>query len=164
MDTDNNNYQSTITLPFLVKPRPYLEVVSVEGSGLAGGSAKLKVTLKNTGSEDAESVDVRLVKQAAQPFTTDVRSDYLGVIAPGEEATAIFDLNIDRSAEAKVHDLKLIVRAKGDSDTGDDNIYTYNRNAGLEVTGKVKNSFLIFGLAAIVVIGLVIAVSVRRKK
>ena len=113
-------------LPFLVKARPNLEIVSVEGSGLAGKTADLYITVKNVGTEDAESTDVRLIKQSAQPFSTDVRSDYLGLIAPGEEAVAVFHLDVSSDAEIKEHDLKLIIRAKGDSDSGDDNIYLFS--------------------------------------
>lgn len=146
LDVDNNKYNKTIKLPFLVKSRPYLEVVKSQGSGLSGDSSKLKVIIKNSGNEDAESVDVRVLKQNSQPFSFDVRSDYIGEIKPGQTGEAIFDIDVLSDAEIKTHNLKLIVRAKGDSDQGDDNIYTFERSANFEVTGKQKNYYLTYGV------------------
>ena len=163
MDVDHNEYQESFTLPFRLKPRPHLEVVDVRGEGLAGRSGKLYVTLENTGSEDAESVDVRIIKNSVQPFSTDVRSDYLGVLSPGENATALFDLDVRRDAEPKEYGIKLLVRAKGDSDSGDDDIYTFNREAEFDVTGKAPNTLLFFGGGglALVLLGLLVS-RVRR--
>ena len=159
MDVDNNRYQKTEELPFRIKPRPYLEVVSSQGSAIAGKDAKLSVVVKNTGQESAEAVEVRIIKQSAQPFSMDVRSDYLGELEPGEEATAVFNLGVASDAELKEYSLKLLIRSKGDSDEGDDNIYTYTRRAQFEVTGKANNYLLYIGiiLAAIIII----AVGVR---
>lgn len=146
MDVDNNEYVKSRELPFLVKSRPYLEVVNVEGSGKAGSSSELFVTVKNTGTESAESVDVRVIKQNSQPFTIDVRTDYIGELEPGEEGLAIFEIGVNSDAAIKEHDFKLLLRSKGDTDEGDDNIYTYNRRAPFEVTGKSPNILLWVGL------------------
>jgi len=147
-DEDNNNYVKSGTLPFLIKSHPYLIVSSYEGAGKAGSSSELKVYIKNTGSESAEAVDVRLIKQNSQPFDFDVRSDYIGELEPGEEGLAIFEIGVASSASIKEHDFKVFIRAKGDSDAGDDNIYTYNRRAKFKVTGKKINFLLIIGLLA----------------
>jgi hypothetical protein len=145
MDLDNNPSDRSRDIPFLIKPRPYLEVVSSEGEGLAGETVKLSVKIKNTGTESAEAVDVRILKHNAQPFEIDVRSDYIGELEPGEEGVAIFDIKVNGDAEIKTHDLKLLIRSKGDSDEGDDNIYTYSRRAKVDVTGAAQNDFILFG-------------------
>lgn len=154
MDLDNNEYSKSRTIPFLVKPRPYIEVIESSGEGLSASRTKLYVKLKNTGTESAEAVDVRILKQNSQPFTIDVRSDYIGELEPGEEGIAVFDLGINPEAEIKEHDFKLLIRSKGDSDEGDDNIYTYNRRAKISVTGKAPNLLLVYGIigAALVVV------------
>lgn len=164
-DLDDNKHQRSTTMDFLVKPRPYLEVEEKVTEATAGKTAILEVQVKNTGTEEAESVDVRVLKQSAQPFTMDVRTDYIGSLKPGEEGTAIFKLDIDKEAAIKTHDVKLIIRAKGDTDAGDDNIYTYNRNVKLEVTGKARNNYAIagVGIGGLAIIGLIIGSTRKRK-
>jgi hypothetical protein len=152
MDLDDNKATKTRTIPFLVKERPYLIVTKTEGSGLAGESSKLIVTVKNTGTESAESVDVRILKQNSQPFSLDVRSDYIGELEPGEEGTAVFEIQVNRDAQLKKHDFKLMIRSKGDSDEGDDNIYTYNRRTQFEVTGKAPNRLLTVGIVGTILV------------
>ena len=158
-DLDNNNYQTVKTIPFFVKERPYLEIVKSEGTGLAGRSSKLYLTIKNTGSESAEAVDVRLLKQNSQPFNLDIRSDYIGELEPGEEGLAVFDIKVNSDAEIKEHDFQVLIRSKGDSDEGDDNIYTYNRRAKFDVTGVAPNRLKTIGLfaGAIIIIGFLIS-------
>lgn len=170
MDLDNNANSITRIIPFLVKERPYLEVVSFEGVGLAGATSKLIVKVKNTGEESAESVDVRVLKQNSQPFTIDVRSDYIGELEPGEEGIAIFDIGVNRDAEIKSHDFKLLIRSKGDTDEGDDNIYIYNRRASFDVTGVAPNKMRTFGIIGVVIVLILFAANkmysrnTRRKK
>jgi len=146
LDSDNNNYEKERSLPFLIKSRPYLEVINVSGRGLTGKTEKLYVTVKNTGLESAEAVDVRIIKQNSQPFVIDVRSDYIGELEPGEEGLAIFDISVNKDAEIKRHDFKLLIRSKGDSDKGDDNIYTYDRRASFDVTGNSKSIYTLIGV------------------
>lgn len=159
MDLDNNEHDDTTMLPFRVKPRPYLEIARYAGEGLAGDSGKLYVTVRNTGSESAESVDVRILKQSAQPFEFDVRSEYIGELEPGEEGVAIFDISINDDADVKEYDFKLLIRSKGDSDEGDDNIYTYTRRAKFDVTGQAPNRLRDYGLIAVGVIAVIIIIS-----
>ncbi len=179
MDLDDNKYSKKVTIPFLVKERPNIEVVDVKGEGKAGSKITLEVTLKNTGTEDAEAVDARIIKQSSQPFSFDLRSNYIGELKVEETGKAVFTIKIDKEAEKKIHNLKLLIRAKGDSDRGDNNIYTFNRRATINVNGKKTN--LITGMfitenskankvvgigviLAIVIIGLVIFKRIKRKK
>ncbi len=161
MDVDDNSYAATREVPFLVKTRPYLEVVSYEGTGKIGETSKLYVTLKNTGEESAEAVDVRIIKQNSQPFEIDVRSDYIGELEAGEEGVAVFDIKSTKDATEKEHDFKLLIRSKGDTDEGDDNIYTYNRRAKFIVDGKSTNYLAKFGVLGALFVG--IWIFVKRK-
>lgn len=161
MDSDDTEYVKTGSIPFRIKPRPYLEVVNVSGEALAGQTAQLEVVIKNNGQESAESVDVRIMKQNAQPFVIDVRSDYVGELEPGETGRALFDIKVTNDAHIKDHDLSVLIRAKGDSDEGDDNIYLFNRQATLPVTGKAPNTLVILGAVALVGVG---GVALYQKK
>jgi len=163
-DLDDNKYTKDQLIPLRIKESPYLEVIDVKGEGAAGTKTKLYVTVKNTGTESAELVDVRIMKQSVQPFAVDVRSDYIGELAPGEEGVAVFEINILSEAAVKEHDLKVLIRAKGDTDEGDDNIYTFSRNATINVT-PAKNTKLIYAIA-IVVVALIalVAYNMMKKK
>ena len=157
-DLDDNKYTAQVEREFLVKEKPNLEVVGVAGEGKAGSSINLVVTLKNTGTEAAEAVDVRLVKDSSQPFSFDLRSNYIGELDVNETGQAVFKADIGREAEEKNHHLKLLVRAKGDSDKGDDNIYIFNRRATIKVAGKAPNllMFLGLGFAVIAILGMLL--------
>jgi len=180
MDWDDNKYSKEITIPFLVKEKPNIEIIDVKGTGLAGSKITLEVTLKNTGTEDAEAVDARIIKQSSQPFSFDLRSNYVGELQVGETGKAVFTINIDKEAEQKEHNLKLLIRAKGDSDKGDNNIYTFNRRAIIDVNGKKLNPIvgMVVGMQsnganktvgigvvlAIVITGLLVYKGYKRKK
>ena len=169
MDLDDNKYTKKVIIPFLVKEKPVIDVVDVKGNGKAGSTVNLEVYLKNTGTEDAEAVDARLITQSSQPFSFDSRSNYIGELKPGETGKAVFKVKIDKDAEFKEHFLKMLIRAKGDSDKGDENIYTFNRRATINVNGKKTNPitgmFVGIGIVlAIVIIGLVIFKIAKRKK
>lgn len=159
MDIDNNWYNKEIEVPFLIKDRSYIEVVKFEGSSLAGDNSELKVYIKNTGTQSAESVDVRILKEASQPFEFDVRSSYVGELMPGEEGVAIFNFKTNDNAEIKTHDFKLLIRAKGDTDEGDDSNYTYNRRAQFEVTGVAENKYIKYGLIGLFLIVFYVIIS-----
>src|SRR3989339_1335216 len=179
-DLDNNDYAKKASIPLLVKERPNIEVVDVKGIGLAGSKITLEIMLKNIGTEDAEAVDARIIKQSSQPFTFDLRSNYVGELEAGETGKAVFTINIDKEAEQKEHNLKLLIRAKGDSDKGDNNIYIFNRRAIIDVNGKKVNPVvgMVIGvqsnganraigigvILAIVILGLVIFKIAKRKK
>src|SRR3989344_8537201 len=179
-DIDNNKNAKEVSFPLLVKEKPNIEVVDVKGTGLAGSGITLEVILKNTGTEDAEAVDARIIKQSSQPFSFDLRSNYVGELQVGETGKAAFTIKIDKDAEQKEHNLKLLIRAKGDSDKGDNNIYTFNRRASVKVDGKKVNPVVgmfigvqnngankavgIGIILAIVVAGLVIYKKAKRKK
>ena len=164
MDMDNNKYTKKVTMPFLVKEKPIIDVTDVKGSGKAGSTANLEVYLKNRGTEDAEAVDARLITQSSQPFSFDSRSNYVGELKVGETAKAVFKVNIDKDAEMKEHFIKLLVRAKGDSDKGDENIYTFSRRAAIKVDGKAPNRLMQAGIIIAVIVAVLISFSLLRKR
>ncbi|MGV8163114.1 MAG: COG1361 S-layer family protein [Candidatus Nanoarchaeia archaeon] len=164
-DVDSNEYKKTDVFPIVIKKRPYIKVVSVENEGLAGETANVKVILENIGEETADSVDVRIIKQSSQPFEMDVRSAYVGQMKSGEQATAIFKIDINRDAEIKEHRLNVAIRAKGDLEEGDSNIYSYSDSISLDVVGSKANNYPIYAgiFAVLVIISTMIYYSKKKK-
>ncbi|MCA9478330.1 MAG: hypothetical protein KC535_04235 [Nanoarchaeota archaeon] len=160
-DLDDNVYTTSGTLPVFVKEKANIEVTQEEIIGKRGGSTILELTVKNVGLAAAEHIDVRVLKQSSQPFTFGSRSQYVGLLAPGESTTVQFLVDVDRSASEEVHNFDVIVRAKGDSDQGDTAIYTYNRKAQLLVQGTAISPLLFVGAALVIII--VIAWSSKKK-
>jgi hypothetical protein len=97
----------------------------------------------------------------------DVRSDYLGQLKPNETGTAVFAINAKDDAEIKDHKLSVIIRAKGDSAEGDDNIYTFTDAAMISITGRKPNNYPLYAgvfLAAVIVVAIIAAVMKRGKE
>lgn len=157
-DVDSNEYTKTGSIEIVVKKNPRIEVLESRTIGKAGEDIILEVVLKNTGEEKAESVDVRVVKQASQPFEMDVRSAYIGQLNPSENGTAIFLIHANSDAEIKTHNLNLAIRAKGDSENGDSNVYTFSDSAKIEITGKAENNYPLYGFVflLLVIVGTII--------
>lgn len=156
-DENQNVYNKLLTTAIVVKPKPLLEVVSQKQIVYTAKKTQVEVVIKNVGDVDAESVDVRLIKQNTQPFVIDVRSDYIGELKPNEEGVALFTIETDTDANVKDYDMKVFIRAKGDTDTGDDTIYTYNRRAIISVE-KSTSSYWTYGLIgiAVLIVGIVL--------
>jgi len=163
-DVDDNSYVKSISFPVLVREKPVIVVTKSEGSLLAGGKGVLRLTLKNIGTETGENIDVRLLKESSQPFAFDARSDFVGTLKPGEEAAAVFPLTADREAAIKRHSFTALVRVKGDSDKGDENIYTFSRDASILVSGKAPNILLWIGVGFLVLVLLVVLMNIRNTK
>lgn len=158
-DTDSNKYAKMSTFPINIHKRPYLIVTNVSGYGLAASKATLSVTVKNIGEDTADSSDIRLVKQSSQPFEMDVRTQYLGQLKPNESATAIFTVDVLADATITTHKLTAALRAKGNSNDGDESIYTFTDAISFPVTGKAKNQYPLFAALglAILIIGVIVA-------
>ena len=165
-DLQGNSYTKNTTLPILVESRPHLIVTNVEGSSRAGEKGQMIVEITNIGEDSANAVDVRIIRDATQPFAFDLRSNFIGEIKPNESRIAIFEFDTLRSAEEKVHQFQLLVRAQGDRDKGDTSIYTFHRRAEFEVSGQALNWFLIIGggITLFVVLLMMITFILRKQK
>ncbi len=163
-DESDNRYEKRLDFPLRVREKPVLVVTASEGELLAGRSGELRLTVRNEGTEKAEAADVRLIKESSQPFSFEARSDFLGTLEPGEEATALFTIEAEPGAGVKEHSFTALLRAKGDSDEGDDNIYTFSREATVRVTGEAPNTLLWLGAGAVLaaLIGIV-AIGIGRR-
>ncbi|MDY0387598.1 MAG: hypothetical protein RBT65_10825 [Methanolobus sp.] len=91
--------QQTQNISVIVKDKADFEVVNVTGELEAGSEGLLHVVYKNTGEEAVKDATVRI--SAADPFSTTDDQAFLGSIAPGETAEAVFKLKVDESAVSK---------------------------------------------------------------
>lgn len=157
-----DKFNKSLEVPIHVMEKPILEITTVEAIGKAGETITVKVDVTNQGEENAEEVDIRLITDSSLPFSIEERSVYIGSIKSDETKTAIFNIKADKSAEINDYSIRAFLRARGDSEIGDNNIYTYNKDVNVTIDGKAMNKLAVFGgaFAAIVLAGLVF----RRKK
>ncbi|NJE05478.1 hypothetical protein E3E36_04840 [Thermococcus sp. M36] len=151
---------ATLRVPVILGSKPNIEVAGVrfEPDPIQGETVRVYVTLRNTGGEKATSVLIEGVVKADQPFTLDKRTDYIGDLAPGATGEGVIILRIDRDAVPKDYNLRLRIRAVGDPNRGDDNVYVFERTITVRVkenTGRSKNL-----RAAAIITGLVVVVAV----
>lgn len=147
-DTDSNSYTEEMSIPLRVEGRPDLELANASMEMKAGSTSDLELTVVNTGSQDAETVSARVIAQSSQPFSLADRSDYIGEIKPGEKGKAVLSISSDRSASLKKHQLKIEMRANGDSDEGDNSVYTFTGNASVDLEERSQASLIYIGVAA----------------
>ena len=143
-----------------LEPKPYFVVSGVEVEPKEvrpKDNVLLYIRVRNIGYEKAESVDLRVVREASQPFSFDTRSDYIGTLDPGEEGTAVLKFEVDKDATPKEYYLKIIVRCTGDSELGDTNVYTQSLKVPVEVEKgrEEKERGIILAIVAGVIVVLV---------
>ncbi|MEO2154466.1 MAG: COG1361 S-layer family protein [Nanoarchaeota archaeon] len=147
-DEDNKLYKKAGFITIKIKPKPILVVAKSEGTAKIGGNGKLYIYVKNTGQEKAEDVRVRLLLDSSLPLKTELRSQFIGDLKPGEEKLAVFPMSVDRFANENNYSIAVQLVGKGDSDENDNRVYVYYRNAQFEVKGKEPNKILYFAYAS----------------
>lgn len=171
-DTKGTEYEVLREVAILVKPKPEFEIISyyTEPRNITPGSSGvlLYVTIKNVGSEKAESASIRMTGEANVPFDYDVKSDFVGNLAIGDAGTAILKFDVNADALPKGYPIGLEIRCTGDRDLGDDNVYLFNKEIKLEVKpGRSHGSSRLPGFeaaAGLIALIFVIAMVRRRRK
>lgn len=149
---ENVRIEGAISISILVKPKPEFEIVSsyTEPTNIsAGDHVVLHVRVRNVGSEEGESVSVRVTGEADVPFDYDVTSDHVGNLKVNETGDAILEFDVDEDAPKKIYQQGLEIRCTGDRDLGDDKVYTVNKQIQLEVTSSSSESSSIPGFDAL---------------
>lgn len=95
--------QQNQTIDIKVGNEAYFEVVNVTGTLYADADGMLSVTYKNTGEMTAKDATVRI--SVDDPFSTTDDQAFLGTLAPGETAEALFKLKVDEMAVAKAYSI-----------------------------------------------------------
>lgn len=150
---DTNQYRTkSLDLRVPVKPSPYLVVESVvsDPDQLEPGSkAVVVVKVKNTGNKKAESVSLRVFKDAAQPFEFSEKSDFVGKLEPGDSGDAAIRFTIENSAVAKKYLLDVELRGIDEKE----NVLIFRRTIPITVnpgTGSFPPGGLGTGLVAFI--------------
>ncbi|NQE52618.1 hypothetical protein C5S29_03415 [ANME-1 cluster archaeon GoMg3.2] len=164
-DTANIPDGIKTSIDVLVERKPELEIVSsyTEPTNISPGDhVILHVRVQNVGSEEAESVSVRVTGEADVPFDFAVKSDHVGNLKVNETGDAILEFDVDKDAAKKIYPLGLEIRCVGDRDLGDDKVYTFDKQIQVEVT---SSSSSIPGFECLfVLIALILAFIMRRKR
>lgn len=147
-DLSSNPYTEEISLPLRVEGRPDLELIDASTRMDAGETSTLHMQAKNTGEQDAESVTARLIAERTQPFSLEDRSDYIGEIEAGDTAEAVMQVSADREASLKEHQVKIQLRANGDSEEGDQSVYTFTEQASIILEDRTTSPLIFAGVVA----------------
>jgi hypothetical protein len=170
-NTKGGEYEVMRSVEILVKPKPEFEIVSFcaepENISASNKGVKLHVKVKNVGSENAESVSVRITGEAEVPFDYDVKSDYVGNLKIGEEGEAILNFDVKDKAEEKTYPQGIEIRCTGDRDLGDDNVYIFDKQIQLRVSSSGPSGFSVPGFeifSSSIALFAVFVLSLRRKR
>jgi len=162
---EDEEYKGVWGVSILVKPKPEFKIVSsyTEPRNIsAGNHVILHVRVQNVGSEEAESVSVRVTGEADVPFDFAVKSDHVGNLKVNETGDAILEFDVDKDATKKIYPLGLEIRCVGDRDLGDDKVYTFDKQIQVEVT---SSSSSIPGFECLfILIALILTFIMRRKR
>jgi len=132
---------------------------------MSPGSKKLiQVVYRNTGSTPVRSAEARI--SAVNPFTSTSDISYLGDLAPGQTATATFQLTVSSDATVKEYGLDSEIRYLDDMNTtsiSDPMKVTVDVKRLTGIAGILSNSVYLSVIVA-VIIGIVYALYYFRKK
>ncbi|AEK73355.1 hypothetical protein GQS_07285 [Thermococcus sp. 4557] len=160
----------TLRVPVMIGAKPNIEVAEVrfDPEPLQGETVNVYVKLKNTGGEKATSVLIEGVVKADQPFSLDKRTDYIGDLAPGAVGEGVIVLKVDKNAIPKDYSIGLRIRAVGDPNQGDDNVYVFERTVVMTVGENTKTESnlrnLAIAIGALVVVVVLYTYMRSRKK
>jgi hypothetical protein len=129
----------TLELDIPIKPAPQLIVESVTTTPInltAGSTSEFHINIKNIGNKKAESVSMRVFKDASQPFEFNDKSDFVGKLEPGESGEAVLGFTVDAKAAAKKYLLDVELRGIDESN----NVVIFRRTVPLTVTPAPKGS------------------------
>ncbi len=162
----NNTYRTkTIDLNIPIKPAPYLIVESVKTTPenlKAGSKAEIRTTVRNSGNKKAESVSLRVFKDASQPFEFSEKSDFVGKLEPGESGDAVLELTVDKNAAAKKYLLDVELRGIDDKN----NVVIFRRTVPITVDSEAQGSpnTGVFGALAAVIGAIIVGYYLKRKR
>lgn len=105
-ENDEKNTYNTKTLDLLIpiKPAPYLVVESITTNPVIlvpGAKAEFRIKVRNNGNEKADSVSLRVFKDASQPFEFNEKSDFIGKLERNDSGEAVLRVTVNNNAVSK---------------------------------------------------------------
>ena len=152
---DANRYRTQkLELKIPVKPAPYLVVDSVTSDPETlepGTEAVVIVTVKNTGNEKADSVSLRVFKDASQPFEFSDKSDFIGKLDSGDSGEAALKFTVEDNAVPKKYLIDVELRGIDDKD----NVVIFRRTIQVDIQKSsgafpLKTLGILGGLVALI--------------
>ncbi|MCZ7399339.1 MAG: hypothetical protein O8C62_06605 [Candidatus Methanoperedens sp.] len=162
-DEANMYRMKNLTLNIPIKPAPYLIVESVTTTPeklIPGDKAEFRINVGNTGNEKAESVSLRVFKDASQPFEFDEKSDFVGKLEPGENGDAVLKVTVDKNAAAKKYLLDVELRGIDEKN----NVVIFRRTVPITVNPETRSTSPLAVMGIFVVVGAVVAGYYLKKK
>ena len=151
---------ATIGLP--VGGKIAFEAVSPTVTLHPGDKSILEVVYKNTGAAKVYNAQARI--SAVDPFTSSDDTAYLGDLAPGETATARFEVSIDADATLKEYGIDSEIRYRDDLDNSKISDTMKVRVALEKKQGALFTNPVFLVAIAAVIIGAGYYIFVYRKK
>lgn len=130
------------TYHLIVNEKPKLSISNIEvtvanrkvSALKLGDEFKMTIEVQNTGSEEAESASIKAIVEGDVPFVFETKSDYLATIPPGVTRTGVLDGRIESDGTPKEYALTFEIRAVGDRDIGDSNVYVFEDSKEVTIT------------------------------
>lgn len=168
-DEDEDDFlfeQQNIPLLIAVKPIPLYEItdITLTPSVLTAGdeNVELRVTVKNIGEEEGESVRLKAYGKTEQPITFDTSNDFIAPsLKPGESGQGTLRFDIEETAALQTYWLDIEIKNIVNED-----IITYEKKVAVEVSNPKPNnpwSFVYIGLAAIAIVLIYMYLKKRRR-
>ena len=143
-------------IPLYVSEKVIFQVIQVEPQVVHAGDSgvSIRVTIKNTGTVEADSVRAQLM---VGNYFSGTLTDFLGTMQPGESKTAYLTVDVDSKATSQTYKMDLRLDWTQSDNSLDDT---------LPVQLQVAPAALPIPLiaAALVLIALVIIVVIRRRR
>jgi hypothetical protein len=162
-DEANTYRMKNLTLSIPIKPAPYLiveSVTTIPAKLIPGDKAEFRINVGNNGTEKAESVSLRVFKDASQPFEFDEKSDFVGKLEPGENGDAVLKVTVDKNAAAKKYLLDVELRGIDEKN----NVVIFRRTVPITVNPGTNSTSPLAVMGIFVVVGAVVAGYYLKKK
>ncbi|MCX9083472.1 MAG: hypothetical protein OIN87_01585 [Candidatus Methanoperedens sp.] len=150
-DEMNTYKNKTLDLLIPIKAAPYLiiESITTDPSNLIPGSkAEFRIKVRNSGNEKAESVSLRIFKDASQPFEFNEKSDFIGKLEKNDSGDAVLRVTVDNNAVSKKYLLDVELRGIDEKN----NVVIFRRTIPITVDPAPKGLPAAGGVAALIAI------------
>ena len=127
-----------------------------------GGKSILEIAYRNTGAAKVYNAQARI--SAVDPFTSSDDTAYLGDLAPGETATARFEVSIDADATLKNYGIDSEIRYRDDLDNSKISDTMKVQVALEKREGTLFTNPVFLAVIAVAIIGAGYYIFVYRKK
>ncbi|MFP4111711.1 MAG: COG1361 S-layer family protein [Candidatus Woesearchaeota archaeon] len=113
-EDDENEYKNILLpLEIPIKDSARFEIASVETTPekiYPGSEVTMRINVLNKGGDEADSVSLKLFKEATQPFEFDEKSDFIGKMRSGDSGEAVLTFTVDEDAKPKSYLFDLEIR------------------------------------------------------